>query len=399
MMNNSLTGLKASKTPGLQLMAEKVRAAGREGDTVLVHMNPDELRTLQMMGAQTGEDVSVNPDTGLPEAFSLKNVMKVVAPIMAAIAGTSALGNPLGGAALSAGATKLTGGSWKDAAINGGLAYAVPTIAGAAKGVDGTDFFDRLGDRVSGSFENLGGDFDRLGRELGLSALGTDGASGVGSEAAYDSTRDLWGKMGNSEDGGGLSAIRDRLGDSFSDKSNLLALGVPALAAGMAPAEDAQPLAATGTGASGLSATPYEGFASNYEPMNRQQRPMSAADYYTYGERPSFQFFDEVAPAPKLKPKDKKARGGLSMMGGPQARLPRLVQGPGAGQDDQIPAMLSDGEYVMDAATVSDIGDGSTKAGAKRLDQMREQLRRKKRGSAKFPPKTGALTRYLGGKV
>lgn len=399
-MMQSMTGLKDSKKAGLQIAAEQVRAAGREGDSVLVHMSPDELRTLQLLGAQTGDDVSINPDTGLPEAFSLSNVMKVVAPIVAAIAGTSVLGNPLGGAALSAGATKLTGGSWKDAAINGGLAYAIPTIGGAVgTRSDDTNFFDRLGDRVSGSFENLGGDFDRLGRELGLSALGSEGSSGLGSESAYyDSTRDLWGKMGNSSDGGGLEAIGDRLKNSFSDKGNLLALGVPALAAGMAPDEATEPAAAAGTAASGVS-TPYEGFASNYEPMNRSRKDMSDADYYTYGERPSFQYFEEINPAPKLKPKEKKARGGLSMMGAGPQRPPRLVKGPGAGQDDQIPAMLSDGEYVMDAATVSDIGDGSTEAGAKRLDQFRQNIRKKKRGSGKFPPKTGALTRYLGGKV
>jgi hypothetical protein len=37
--------------------------------------------------------------------------------------------------------------------------------------------------------------------------------------------------------------------------------------------------------------------------------------------------------------------------------------------------MLSDGEYVMDAETVSMLGDGSNKAGAQRLDELRERLR------------------------
>lgn len=390
---NSMTGLKDSKKAGLQMMAEQVRSAGREGDTVLAHISPEELRMLQMLGGSTGDDITVNPETGLPEAFSLKNIMKVAAPIIAAIAGSSILGNPLGGAALSAGATKLTGGSWKDAAINGGLAYAVPTIGGAIKGVEGTDFFDRLNDRVGGSFENLGGDFGRLGRELGLSSLGSEGASGLGSEAAYDSTRDLWSKFGNP--GEDVGSIGDRLGKSFTDKGNLGALGIASLAAGMAPDEDTQSVGSGGVGAASTT-TPYEGFASNYEPMQRTQRKMPDADYYTYGSRPSFQFFDEVSPQAKLK---KKARGGLSQAGLGPAREPRLVQGPGAGQDDQIPAMLSDGEYVIDAATVSDLGDGSTNAGAKKLDQFRNRVRKRKRSSGKFPPKTGPLTQYLGGRV
>lgn len=58
--------------------------------------------------------------------------------------------------------------------------------------------------------------------------------------------------------------------------------------------------------------------------------------------------------------------------------LSRLVQGNGAGRDDAIDAKLSDGEYVMDAETVSLLGDGSNKAGALRLDQMRSNLREHK---------------------
>lgn len=54
------------------------------------------------------------------------------------------------------------------------------------------------------------------------------------------------------------------------------------------------------------------------------------------------------------------------------------VQGPGTGRSDDIPAMLSDGEYVVDAETVALLGDGSSKAGAERLDQLRVNLRKHK---------------------
>jgi hypothetical protein len=50
--------------------------------------------------------------------------------------------------------------------------------------------------------------------------------------------------------------------------------------------------------------------------------------------------------------------------------------GPGDGTSDNIPAQLSDGEYVFDANTVSLLGNGSNKAGAAKLDQLRENLRR-----------------------
>jgi hypothetical protein len=75
------------------------------------------------------------------------------------------------------------------------------------------------------------------------------------------------------------------------------------------------------------------------------------------------------------------------------------VHGNGDGQSDDIPAMLADGEYVIDAETVAQIGNGSTKAGAQALDRFREGIRAHKRSAPinKIPPKTKALTSYLKG--
>jgi len=75
------------------------------------------------------------------------------------------------------------------------------------------------------------------------------------------------------------------------------------------------------------------------------------------------------------------------------------VHGEGDGQSDDIPAMLADGEYVIDSETVAQIGNGSTKAGAQALDKFRESIRAHKRSAPvnKIPPKTKALTSYLKG--
>ena len=54
------------------------------------------------------------------------------------------------------------------------------------------------------------------------------------------------------------------------------------------------------------------------------------------------------------------------------------ARGPGDGRSDEIEARLSDGEYVMDAETVSLLGNGSSDAGARRLDEMRKNLRKHK---------------------
>jgi len=74
------------------------------------------------------------------------------------------------------------------------------------------------------------------------------------------------------------------------------------------------------------------------------------------------------------------------------------LKGNSGGQDDLINARLSDGEYVFDASTVSDLGDGNNAAGARKLDVFRENLRKHKRGGqVTLPPKAKSLQNYLMG--
>jgi hypothetical protein len=75
------------------------------------------------------------------------------------------------------------------------------------------------------------------------------------------------------------------------------------------------------------------------------------------------------------------------------------VKGKGDGQSDDIPAMLADGEYVFDADTVAALGNGSSDAGAQRLDEMRKAIRKHKRAASidKIPPKAKSPLEYLKG--
>ena len=50
------------------------------------------------------------------------------------------------------------------------------------------------------------------------------------------------------------------------------------------------------------------------------------------------------------------------------------IVGPGTGTSDDIPAMLSDGEFVMTAQAVRNAGGGSRKAGAKNMYKMMKSL-------------------------
>lgn len=75
------------------------------------------------------------------------------------------------------------------------------------------------------------------------------------------------------------------------------------------------------------------------------------------------------------------------------------VRGPGTGTSDSVRAALSDGEYVLTAGDVALLGGGSNEAGARKINQWREQLHREA-GNGKFiPQKTqGALNKLRPGR-
>ena len=75
------------------------------------------------------------------------------------------------------------------------------------------------------------------------------------------------------------------------------------------------------------------------------------------------------------------AAGGMTSLGG-YSDGGRMLKGPGDGVSDSIPAIigdrqparLADGEFVIPARIVSELGNGSTDAGAKRLYAMMDKI-------------------------
>jgi hypothetical protein len=69
--------------------------------------------------------------------------------------------------------------------------------------------------------------------------------------------------------------------------------------------------------------------------------------------------------------------GGLaSLAQGGYPRRTGQISGPGTEKSDSIPAMLSDGEFVMTAKAVRGAGKGSRRAGAKKMYDLMHQLER-----------------------
>jgi hypothetical protein len=115
------------------------------------------------------------------------------------------------------------------------------------------------------------------------------------------------------------------------------------------------------------------------------------------------QGIEQTYSKPTLTEQPAMARGGRNARRQPQgalSQMSRVVQGAGDGRSDSIDARLSDGEYVIDAETVALLGNGSTKAGAAMLDQMRQGVRQQK-GKAlakgKFSPDAKSPLAYMKG--
>ena len=119
---------------------------------------------------------------------------------------------------------------------------------------------------------------------------------------------------------------------------------------------------------------PQQGMQGRPQMPQRPRDPKTA--YYQYGQVPT----------------QAKAMGGLS-------QVHSMKIGGGAdGRSDDVNAVLSDGEYVMDAETVAMLGNGSSKAGAAKLDQMRSKLRQhkgKNLASGKISPNAKSPLSYL----
>ena len=80
----------------------------------------------------------------------------------------------------------------------------------------------------------------------------------------------------------------------------------------------------------------------------------------------NYEGFEDMQVQSELIPLNRAGGGGvkdLRQSGG-------MSLGPGTEKSDSIPAMLSDGEFVMTSRAVRGIGDGSRKLGAKRLYNM-----------------------------
>jgi len=363
---------------GLASEAARVAHSGVGGDTMIIHINKDEFEKLRK---EWGEP-TVNPHTGMPQftPFYKQSWFAPVAGLVGTALMATGFGAPIGAALLGEGlaGTTLAGatgigalGSTTLGTVAGNMALGAG-IGGLSGGLKGA--------ALSGGLAGLG--------SVGASALGnymgTGSVSGLSSSDAktldsalgkgfYDQNINIYqpGPEGAAASGGWGSGLANAAKGFVTDPNKLAATAL--VLGDMAGANDSGSSQdpATATGGTSGSKSSYMGMPLNTAALMRT-RAVDPGGYYKYGKMPERVFFRDNSINQQDATQEETVK---AARGGP---LTQYVQGGGTGRSDSINAKLSDGEYVMDAETVALLGDGSSKAGAERLDQFRANIRKQK---------------------
>lgn len=181
----------------LQLVAKHLSQKGRGPDSTLVHMSPKEVGGLQALAKKHGGSLTVNPQTGLPEAGFLDDVLPAVAgaALNYAFPGLGTLGSAAIVGGIKALDSKDLGkglmaglGAWGGASLSGGLmgAGAASSAAAQEAGVgaahnafmpESPSGWDKLGGGVSELFKHPSETLSSIGGGNPWKAAGYLGAA------------------------------------------------------------------------------------------------------------------------------------------------------------------------------------------------------------------------------
>jgi hypothetical protein len=142
----------------------------------------------------------------------------------------------------------------------------------------------------------------------------------------------------------------------------------------------------------GIARRPGSGGVTYFSPM--VYTPQAAA--------PATPATPATAATPAVVEPEKFADGGIASLGG-YSDGGQLLRGPGDGVSDDIPATiggkqparLADGEFVVPARIVSELGNGSTEAGARKLYAMMDRIKKARSKSLKNIAANSKADKYL----
>jgi len=409
---------------GLASAARQLRRAGRNGDTMLAHINPQEAHMLR----QAGGSGTINPSTGLPEYFNFGDIFKLILPIAldfiapgigttlgTALGASAAWAPALGGALIGAGTSAITGGNAVQGAIMGGMGGGMggnlgqmfaPDASAATQGLLGSGLAGAVGGMASGRGPLEGAVQGALGSYIGnkVGGMGGSGALGTGLAAGGENFKNAMVAGYNPQTalaGGALSGLAAGMlkpsqtaVDSLAKQDAKSGFSLSTAAALLPLAGLLAAPAVAQTAVKSMSPEQQEYFNRPSIKWDWSKMQQDAARSNTSLSQYMAQNWPQITSGTYNMPVVKKAKGG------PLSQIAYMARGSGSGRDDMIDAKLSDGEYVFDAETVALIGDGSSKMGAQRLDSMRQEIRKQK-GKAlargKFSPNAKSPLSYLKG--
>jgi hypothetical protein len=402
---------QGGQAQGLKSLAQELQDYGRGGDTMLAHINPQEAAMLKRMGGSG----TINPDTGLPEYFKkfwkstvgkvedivkpitkpITDAVKPILPYVQYVAPFIPGVNAMYAAGLGALGSGFAGGggfNFKRGLMGGMTAYGISNLYTGLQAAGGAP----PGSSIPST-------------DIAAANLTPDPISSLNASQGFTGVGEA--ELLNSVNPSGISSMASDFGTQMSNAGqgikNLTGLGETTLASG-----DALKAAGSqfGTGSAmgiygGVTGTAA---LNEYDEM-KDQADLAAAKNET--ERAAImdrieQSRQRGVAAVKANPymfaeggsvDDEAGFDDFNYMSGGIAAMakggmpPRFLSGGGDGMSDDIkatingkqPARLADGEFVIPADVVSHLGNGSSKAGAKKLYSMMDRVRHARTGNKK----------------
>lgn len=403
--------------------AQGLASLGRNNDSMLMHVTPNEVAGLQGLAQQMGGSLTINPQTGLPEAGFFDGLGDFVTNLLPTVAGIGAsfipgIG-PLGGAAIAGGLKTAQTGDIGQGILSGIGAYTGAGTAGDIAKMGAESAVLPAATTTTANALNVAPDvaaninkFGAMTQDMGetLSNVNQFGNLTNSTLAATTPTlSDFTTGVSALTEPGGFTQFAQQTGSSplgagFKLASPFIGAGVETLAqqgalmpempGGMSgsfgkftPIEELRKRYAGNVGMAQGGMVPRQFGVSNQQgitalPIGQVSQPFQ-----------TFTGYNPVRPEPVSNaPEYNSVSSGLN------ARFKQggLLDGPGDGVSDSIPATiegkqparLADGEFIVPARIVSEVGHGSTKAGAKKLYAWMDKVETKSKNRKHVASKT-----------
>lgn len=426
---------------GIKSLAKDLAQYGRNGDTMVAHINPQEAAMLKTMGGSG----TINPHTGLPEfgfnpikAIS-QGVKSIVQPVynatlknipgvdQALVGLDKTIGNTIPGGwgtLASAAASFIPGGQLAALGMTPtGLATGLGALTGSGSLRPNGKFSLQgalMGGAAAYGMANLSNAIQAAGNVtppgtpsvdiptaptvpvgeaavpgIGTSSLPSGGinpAPGATSGVGFNTSGLSSGVSPNLSPTPGIGDSISKFAGDYGRNVSNFGQGIANLS-GLGPegvTSKAAMEAATNTGAKLTNTVLPMAMGtmglSDLEAQRNYEKDMAAS-----GNAANNQYNAQMAALAEDQNRAYDAMRKNPYRFAEGGSMPRFLSGGGDGLSDDIPATiedkqparLADGEFVVSADVVSGLGGGSSKAGAKKLYSMMDRVRKQAHGSKK----------------